>query len=147
MIVLFIFELTPHAFPTDRSKVAFIISHLTGRAKAWDSAEWGRGFPLYSSLTDFQAALTRTFDPVKTDREKAQELTGLRQGKGSVCDYAIRFCTLAAVSGWNSTALYDVFLKGLAALTNTELADSLPFAAGAVPSLSHRGRRRAHAAG
>lgn len=32
-----------------------------------------------------------------------------------MCDYAIRFCTLAAQSGWNDTALYDVFLKGPAA--------------------------------
>ena len=28
------FELTPHAFPTDRSKIAFMVSHMTGRAKA-----------------------------------------------------------------------------------------------------------------
>ena len=31
-----------------------------------------------------------------------------------MCDYAIRFRTLASESGWNTTALYDVFLKGLA---------------------------------
>lgn len=108
------FELTPHAFCTDQSKIAFMISHLTGRAKAWASAEWARGSPLCSFLTDFQAALMRTFDPVTTDREKAQELSGLRQGSGSVCDYAICFHTLVAESGWNSTTLYDVFLKGLA---------------------------------
>ena len=30
-----------------------------------------------------------------------------------MCDYAIHFRTLATDSGWNSTALYDVFLKGL----------------------------------
>ncbi|KAK0139622.1 Retrotransposon-derived protein PEG10 [Merluccius polli] len=105
------FELTPHAFPTDRSKIAFMISHLTGRAKAWASAEWGRCSPICNSLADFQTALSRTFDPVSDDREKAQELSGLRQGKDSVCDYAIRFRTLSAESGWNSTALYD----GLAA--------------------------------
>ncbi|KAF0040321.1 hypothetical protein F2P81_006219 [Scophthalmus maximus] len=64
---------------------------------------------------DFQAALYKTFGPVTTDREKAQELSGMKQGSGSVCDYAIRFHTLAVESGWNSTALYDVFLKGLAA--------------------------------
>ena len=58
------FEFNPHAFPTDRSKVAFMISHLTGRAKTWAAAEWGRGSPVCLSLADFQAALTRTFDPV-----------------------------------------------------------------------------------
>ena len=78
------FELTPHAFPTDRSKIAFMISHLSGRAKAW--AEWARNSPL----------------------------CGLRQGSASVYDDAIRFRTLVAVSWWNDKALYDMFLKGLA---------------------------------
>ena len=77
-------------FPTDRSKIAFMISHLTDRVKAWA-------------------------DPVSSSREKAQELSSLKQGSGSVCDYAIRFRTLAAGSGWDDTALYNVFLKGLAA--------------------------------
>ena len=108
------FELFPHAFPTDRARVAFMISHLAGRARAWATAEWARGSPLCSSLQDFKVALNRTFDPVSTEREKARELSGLRQGQESVCDYAIRFRTLAAESGWNAMALYDVFLKGLA---------------------------------
>ena len=30
-----------------------------------------------------------------------------------MCDYAIHFRRLAAESGWNNTALYDIFLKGL----------------------------------
>ncbi|KAM8760136.1 uncharacterized protein AB9X84_008317 isoform 1-T4 [Acanthopagrus schlegelii] len=38
----------------------------------------------WCSLTDFQAALKRTFDTVTTDREKAQELSGLRQGSDSI---------------------------------------------------------------
>lgn len=42
-------------------------------------------------------------------------MRSLKQGSTSVCEYAIRFCTLAAESGWNAMALYDVFLKGLAA--------------------------------
>ena len=109
------YELNPHAFPTDRTKIAFMMSHLTGRAKAWASAEWARDSPLCSSFTDFKVALQSTFEPVTTDREKAQELSRLKQGSDSVCDYAIRFRTLAVESGWNSTALYDVFLKGLAA--------------------------------
>ena len=106
------YELNPHAFPSNRSKIAFMISHLTGRAKAWASAEWARDSPVCHSLTEFEAALRKTFDPVTTDRERAGELSGLRQGSESVCDYAIRFRTLSAESGWNATALYDVFLKG-----------------------------------
>ena len=105
----------PQAFPTERAKVAFVISHLTGRAKAWASAEWSRNSAGCETIAGFQMVLTRTFDPVCSSREKAQELSTLRQGKDSVCDYAIHFRTLAAESGWNNAALYDVFLKGLSA--------------------------------
>ncbi len=38
----------------------------------------------------------------------------LRQGTRTVSDYAIEFRTLAASSGWNSRALWDHFLHGLA---------------------------------
>ena len=109
------FELTPHAFSTDRSKIAFMICHMTGKAKAWASAEWSRNSPLCSSINEFESALTKTFEPVTTSREKAQELRGIRQGTDSVCDYAVRFRTLPSESEWNSTALYNIFWKGLAA--------------------------------
>ena len=70
------FELMPHTFPTDRSKIAFMISHLTDRTTR--SAEWGRGSPLCDSFTDFQAALTKTFDPVSSSRKKG---TGTEQSE------------------------------------------------------------------
>ncbi|CAK6963407.1 hypothetical protein L3Q82_001622 [Scomber scombrus] len=36
------FKLNPAAFESDQAKVAFIVSHLTGRAAAWATAEWSR---------------------------------------------------------------------------------------------------------
>ena len=74
----------------------------------------GAGEPrVCDTLAGFLGALKRTFDPVNSSREEAQQLSHLRQGKNSVCDYAIHFRTLAAESGWNNTALYNTFLKGL----------------------------------
>ncbi|KAM3618391.1 uncharacterized protein V6R79_019897 [Siganus canaliculatus] len=61
------FEHSPQAFPTDRSRVAFMVSHLTGRARAWAAAEWARDSPLCASVTDFRAALRRVFDPALID--------------------------------------------------------------------------------
>lgn len=65
--------------------------------------------------------MQRTFDPVRTDREKAIDLTRLKQGIDSVSDYAIRFRTLAPESSWNAAALYDTFLQGLAAPIRAQL--------------------------
>ena len=90
-----------------------MISHLAGRAKAWASDECSRNSTACEIIAGFQTALTRTFDPVCSSREKAQELSTLKQGRDSVCDYAIHFCTLAAESRWNNVALYDIFLNGL----------------------------------
>ena len=83
------FELMPHAFPTERAKVAFMISHLTGQAKAWVSAKWSRSSAVCDTIAGFQAALTKTFDHVSYSREKAQELSTLKQGKASMCDYSV----------------------------------------------------------
>lgn len=55
------FELTPHAFCTDQSKIAFMISHLTGRAKAWASAEWARGSPLCSFFYRLPGSINEDF--------------------------------------------------------------------------------------
>ncbi|MPV02325.1 hypothetical protein FVA96_24315, partial [Escherichia coli] len=107
------FEHSPMHFPTERSKVAFMMSHLTGRAKAWATAEWARSSAVCSSPKKFADALRLVFDPVATDRERARELSQIKQGGQSVCEYAIRFRTLAMESGWNPTSLYDVFLRGL----------------------------------
>lgn len=115
------FKYSPWDFPSDRAKVAFMISHLTGKARSWATAEWSRDSPLCNSVSEFQAALQKVFEPLCSDREKARELSWIRQGREAVSDYAVRFRTLASESGWNSTALYDVFLKGLAAPIREQL--------------------------
>jgi len=66
------YELSPHAFPTDRAKIAFMISHLAGRERATATVDWVRESPLCSSLREFKEALHKTFDPVSTEGEKGK---------------------------------------------------------------------------
>ncbi|KAM9781485.1 uncharacterized protein ACBT44_022670 isoform 1-T3 [Syngnathus typhle] len=120
------FERSPGDFPTERSRVAYLISYLTRRARAWATAEWARDSATCRSLSAFIEALRMMFDPVSSDREKARELCQLSQGQESVSDYAIRFRTLAAGCGWNPTALYDVFLKGLSGTIQDQLVPFNP---------------------
>lgn len=89
------FDHSPQIFSMDHSKITFMISHLTGRAKVWATAKWSRNS--LQSPPQFQNALKRTFNPLSSDRE----LSGLRQDSGSVWDYAIHFRTLALESRWN----------------------------------------------
>ena len=45
------FKHNPAAFESDQAKVAFMVSHLTGRAAAWATAEWSRDSEICESLT------------------------------------------------------------------------------------------------
>ena len=85
------FELSSRHLLTDRAKVAYIISHLSGRAEAWAVTEWESEPLLCNSIQGFKEGLRKTFDPVSTEQERARELRGLKQGRESVCDYAICF--------------------------------------------------------
>lgn len=41
------------------------------------------------------------------------QLSHIRLDRSSVAEYAIRFCSLAAISGWNEAALITAFSQGL----------------------------------
>lgn len=63
------FELQAAAYPTEQSKVAFIISHLSGRAEAWATAEWSRHSPICDSLKLFLGLSPRFFNtPLLVER-------------------------------------------------------------------------------
>lgn len=116
------FQHQPAAFPTDQSKVAFMVSHLTGRAAAWATAEWSRGSTICESLGLFKDSLKKIFDHTSSGREAARALSKLRQGHRSVSDFAIEFRTIAADSGWNPLALFDAFINGLSDPIKDQLA-------------------------
>ncbi|KAK3552373.1 hypothetical protein QTP86_011275 [Hemibagrus guttatus] len=46
-------EMQPHLYPDDRAKVAFIISHLDGKALRWAEPLWTQNNPIVSSLSSF----------------------------------------------------------------------------------------------
>ncbi|KAL6463648.1 hypothetical protein MHYP_G00280390 [Metynnis hypsauchen] len=116
-----VFEQQPSRFPTERSKVAYMISLLTGRALAWATSLWERASPDTASGESFMRAMRTAFHNPRGGREAAPRLLALSQGTCSVADYAIEFRTLAAESGWNEEALMAVFQQGL----NGRLKDEL----------------------
>ena len=108
------FELQAPAFPTERSRVAYMVSYLTGQAEKWATAEWARDSPVCSSVQLFTETLRKVFDHTARGREAARALMDLRQGNRRVSAYAVEFRTLATESGWNEEALFDAFKRRLA---------------------------------
>ncbi|KAL6478078.1 hypothetical protein MHYP_G00139130 [Metynnis hypsauchen] len=75
-----VFEQQPSRFPTERSKVAYMISLLTGRALAWATSLWERASPDTASGESFMSAMRTTFHNPRGGREAAPRLLALSQG-------------------------------------------------------------------
>ena len=107
------FELQPSPFRTQRARIAYVITLLTDKARAWATAVWQGQGPEYSDFNTFSEDMLRVFDQSFSSDESTKKLMSIHQGKGIVADYAIAFRTLAAVSEWNESAFVVVFHHGL----------------------------------
>lgn len=120
------FELQPSSFPTDRSKIAYIITLLTDKALSWASAAWESQPSYCQSYTAFEKEFKKVFNHPVSGQEASKRLLTLRQGPRSAADFAIEFRTIAAGSGWNDEALRVCFLGGLAESIQDEMATREP---------------------
>uniref|UniRef100_A0A803KC65 CCHC-type domain-containing protein n=1 Tax=Xenopus tropicalis TaxID=8364 RepID=A0A803KC65_XENTR len=123
------FELFPHRYPNEKSKVAFIIALLFGKALAWASPLWERDDPLVNNAATFLSTFQQIFDAPGRKVNASARLLRITQGSRAASDYAIDFRTLAAETSWNNEALIAAFWHGL----NDSLKDEL--AARDLPSL------------
>lgn len=116
-----IFDQEPYSCVNIISKVAFIMSLLTGQAVSWAlSASIARP-ELWSSFPEFIADLRRVFHHPVQGREARGQLLDCSQGRQSLADYSIALRILAAVSGFDDCALRRIFRCRLSALKD-ELA-------------------------
>lgn len=115
------FSLQPRTFATEGAKVGYVITHLTGRARLWGTAEFDRQTPACASFDAFVEEMLMVFDLGSSTAEASRELMTIRQGNRTVADYSIDFRTLARRSSWNGAALVDAFLHSLADYVKDEL--------------------------
>ncbi len=115
------FEMQPHQFISDRAKIAFIISLLSGRALQWAESIWNSRSPVVRSLNTFVDHFREVFGTSTSAISVHDELFRLRQAGTPIHDYTVRFRTLAAASGWNETALLAAYRRGLDSPTNGHL--------------------------
>lgn len=107
---------------TENSKIIHFMELLTGKALLWATVEWEQGGNVTNTYDQLTARFRTFFDHSPDNRETGEELLSLKQGSRCVADYALKFRTVAARSGWNQPALKTVFRQGLNADIMTELA-------------------------
>ena len=115
------FSLQPRTFATEGAKVGYTITHLTGRARLWGTAEFDRQTPACASFAAFEEEMLKVFDLGSSTSEANGSLMTIRQGRRTVADYSIDFRTLARRSSWNMAAQVDAFLHSLADYLKDEL--------------------------
>ncbi|ROI36366.1 Retrotransposon-derived protein PEG10 [Anabarilius grahami] len=117
-----VLEMQPHLYPTDTSKVAFLISQLSGKALKWADSIWSQHGAVTQSYSAFISHFREVFGKPISDSSAGEKLYNLKQGSVSIYDYALQFRTLAAVSGWNEQALITTYRQGLEPRVRLHLA-------------------------
>lgn len=120
------FALQPRTFSTEGAKVGYVITHLTGRARLWGTAEFDRQTPACASFSAFEEEMLKVFDLGSPTAEASQALLTIRQGNRTVADFSIDFRTLASQSSFNPEALVQAFLHSLADYIKDELVSHDP---------------------
>lgn len=106
-------EMNPNRYPTDRAKIAYIISLLAGPALQWADALWQQGGTVTQSYPQFTRHFQDVFGISLGDATVQERLFRLRQGRTSITEHVLQFRTLAASSGWNEAALLTHFRMSL----------------------------------
>lgn len=117
-----VFALQPRRFSSSTSKVAYVLTLLTGGARDWGMAAWGAKAPFTFSFEALEEEMLKLFDRSLKGDMAAAELVRLRQRNDSVTDFAIQFKTLAICCNWNDAALRTQFLEGLTPGIQDEIA-------------------------
>ncbi len=106
-------ELQPQMFTTEQSKIAFVISALTGPALQWAETIWNQAGPATQSFSCFLIHFREVFGRSPGDSSIGEQLYQLKQGALSINQYSLKFRTLAAASGWNEPSLITAYQQGL----------------------------------
>lgn len=111
--VKLVFELQPRKYPTDRIKVGFVGTLLTGVAAAWFCPLFETNSPLLDDFPLFVEELRQTFSDYDKATVSANKIRILRQEDRTASSYTADFRLLASDLDWNENALIDQYRRGL----------------------------------
>ncbi len=115
-------EMQPQKFATERAKVAFLLLLLSGCALLWAHAIWNSQSTIINSFDAFVAHFKEVCGQSTGSLSIPDQLIRLRQGRSTVSDYTLQFCTLAATNGWNEAALLTAYRQGLDSQIRMQMA-------------------------
>uniref|UniRef100_A0A670XUD3 ribonuclease H n=1 Tax=Pseudonaja textilis TaxID=8673 RepID=A0A670XUD3_PSETE len=111
----------PEDFPTDRVKVGFVISLLTGQAAKWATPLLVQDSPLLDNFQGFLQQMNIMFEnPIKSQIVD-RKLKNITQGKRPLQEYVAEFRLLCMDSNWNEPAHMAAFQEGLSDAIKDEL--------------------------
>lgn len=103
-------RIQPAAFPTDRSKVSFVLSLLKASAARWARPIIEHNDPIMDNYQNFMDNFRDHFrDPVPA----IYRITKLKQGNQGIRLYIDKFKLLAAEVDWSEACLISMFREGL----------------------------------
>ncbi|KAI2645724.1 Transposon Tf2-9 polyprotein [Labeo rohita] len=117
-----IFEFQPSRYPTDRNRIALLVSLLTGQAAEWATAVLKADGDSAHSYPAFTTQLRAAFQHPESEVEVDSRLYHLRQGERSVSRYTTEFRTLSVQTTWSDAALRTAYYEGLSIRLKDELA-------------------------
>ena len=107
------FRHQPTRYRSQETRIALVMSLLSGRALQWAIAAVGRNSRLATNYEAFIQEFRLVFEHPVDGTDAASRLHGIRQGTRSVADYTVEFRILAAESGWGDVALLSAYRRGL----------------------------------
>lgn len=115
-------EMQPQKLTTERAKVAFLLSFQSSRALLCARAIRNSQSTIINSFDTFVAQFKEVFGQSMGLLSIPDQLIRLRQGRSTVSDYTLQFCTLAPAGGWNESALFTAYRQGLDSQICTQMA-------------------------
>lgn len=97
----YFFTQQPEVYGSKTVRCTFMLSLLTGKALDWAAAVWDSDPQVKTSANYFANLIKEVFEYLAGGKDISVQLLELRQGSDTAADFAIKFCMLAAQSGWN----------------------------------------------